>query len=154
MQGSAAPSADTSPVGGSTDYTPPVDTSNSSSASSTGVSEGAHVNTPPIGAPTNATVTYTANGFSPATVTIAKGGTVAFVDQSGAPMYVASDPHPNHNGYDGNSRATHCAPGYSGAKPLDQCAPGSSFSFTFTKTGSWGYHNHVNEADGGTIVVQ
>jgi plastocyanin len=101
----------------------------------------------------SATVTYTSSGFSPASVTIKQGGTVTFVNQGGGSMDIASDPHPNHNGYDGTSRNTHCAPSFSGAKPFDQCRAGASFSFTFTKVGSWGYHNHLNEADGGVVNV-
>ncbi len=101
-----------------------------------------------------ATVTYSGHGFSPSTVTIAKGGTVTFVNQSSNKMWVASDPHPTHQGYDGTTRSQHCAQGYTGAKPFDQCSTGNSFTFTFTKTGSWGYHNHDLHQDTGTVVVQ
>lgn len=105
------------------------------------------------GAPMSATVTYNGSSFSPASVTVAKGGTVTFVDQSGQ-MWIASNPHPVHTGYDGTSASQHCAVGYAGPKPLDMCAPGSSFSFTFDKTGSWGYHDHLNHSSGGTVVVE
>lgn len=106
-------------------------------------------------APMSATVTYGANGFSPQTVTIAKGGTVTFVAAAGAgEMWVASNPHPIHNAYDGTTFSQHCAAGYSGAAPFDQCAVGTSFSFTFNQTGSWGYHNHGNHSDTGTVIVQ
>lgn len=126
----------------------PAGSDNQASGTGASVDVGASV-----GTPTTATVTYTDSGFSPANVTIKKGGTVTFVDQSGSPMDIASDPHPNHNGYDGTGRTTHCASNYTGAKPFDQCAPGTSFSFTFDKVGSWGYHNHMNEADGGVVNV-
>ena len=105
-------------------------------------------------APMTATVTYGPNGFSPATVTIAAGGTVTFVDQGGPRMWVASDPHPTHEGYDGTTRSQHCATGYTGAAPFDQCTASTTYTFTFQKTGSWGYHNHANESDKGTVVVQ
>lgn len=110
--------------------------------------------TPGQSAPMQVTVTYSANGFFPSTITVAKGGTVTFVNQSGQRMWVASDPHPNHQGYDGTTRAQHCAADYTGAKPFDQCSSTDSYSFTFGKSGSWSYHNHSNDNDVGTIVVQ
>ncbi|MBI5470532.1 hypothetical protein HY968_04430 [Candidatus Kaiserbacteria bacterium] len=111
------------------------------------------INPTGTGAAMSTTVTYTGSGFSPASVTIKQGGTVTFVNQGGDRMNVASDPHPQHSGYDGTSRNSHCAPGYTGEKPFDECAAGSSYSFTFTKVGSWGYHNHFNEEDGGVVNV-
>ena len=70
-------------------------------------------------------------------------------------MWVASNPHPTHTGYDSTSRDTHCAAGYTGPIPFDECAAISSgsYSFTFTKTGSFGYHNHSDHAMIGTVVV-
>ncbi len=102
----------------------------------------------------SATVTYTSAGFSPKSVTIAKGGTVTFVNQAGSAMWVASDPHPVHTSYDGTSRSQHCAAGYTGPKPFDQCSGTGNFTFTFDKAGSFGYHNHSNDNDAGTIIVQ
>jgi plastocyanin len=102
-------------------------------------------------APMSATVAYTNSGFSPAQVTIKAGGAVTFVDQSTIGMYVASNPHPLHSGYDGTTRSQHCAPG---ATPsFDQCTEGKTYTFTFEKVGSWGYHNHVNADDGGVVNV-
>jgi plastocyanin len=104
-------------------------------------------------APMSATVNYSGDAFSPSTVTIAQGGTVTFVSTA-SDMWVASNPHPVHTGYDGTSMQTHCAAGYAGAAPFDQCAVGSSFTFTFSKTGTWGYHNHMNPGLSGTVIVQ
>lgn len=102
----------------------------------------------------NVTVIYGANGFSPASVTIKKGDTVTFVATSGSGrMWVASDQHPSHQGYSGTSKSEHCVAGYSPA-PFDQCTNDTSFSFTFGKTGTWGYHNHSNAGDSGVVVVQ
>lgn len=104
----------------------------------------------------NVTVTYTDQGFSPALVTIPEGATVTFVNHSTDEMWVASNPHPTHQGYDDTTERTHCAPGYTGTAPFDECAAvmtGGSYSFTFTKVGTWGYHNHGNASDGGTVVV-
>jgi plastocyanin len=101
-------------------------------------------------------VSYSASGFSPASVSIAEGGTVTWTNHSAQMLWVATDPHPAHTGYDGTSRDTHCAAGYTGPAPFDACtgiAPGASWSFTFTKAGSWGYHNHLSPEDTGTVVV-
>lgn len=102
-------------------------------------------------APMTATVTFDGNSFSPATVTIAKGGTVTFVSTAGN-MWVASNAHPEHTGYSGTSRSQHC-PDTSGTA-FDQCTPGKSYSFTFQKTGTWPYHDHLAAVLGGTVIVQ
>lgn len=133
---------------------PAAQTTTTSNTNTTGTDQGI----PDAGvltAPVTTVVTYGPNGFSPSTVTIAKGGTVTFTAAAGADeMWVASAPHPAHTGYDGTDRATHCAAGYTGAKPFDQCSAGTSFSFTFDKTGTWPYHNHGHSSDFGTVVVQ
>lgn len=87
-------------------------------------------------------VDYDGSKFTPSTVTINAGDTVAFKNTgSSASVWPASDPHPTHTDY----------PGFDALKGI---APGGTYSFTFTKTGSWGYHNHLNPAQQGTIVVQ
>jgi plastocyanin len=104
--------------------------------------------------PQNVTVTYGANGFSPASVTVPVGGSVTFTNQSGKGMWVASDEHPTHTEFDGTSRTAHCAAGYTGTPAFDQCKSGDSYTFTFTKAGTYEYHNHNSAADQGTVVVQ
>ncbi len=99
------------------------------------------------------TVFYTNQGFSPKSVTVALGTTVSFVNQSSDEMWIASDPHPTHQGYDGTTKSEHCAAGYTGAIPFDECSVGTAYSFTFTKAGTWGYHNHGAAADKGTVIV-
>jgi plastocyanin len=56
-------------------------------------------------------------------------------------MWVASDPHPIHTDY-------------SAFDAKQGIAPGDTYSFTFTKTGNWGFHNHLNPSATGTITVQ
>ncbi len=95
-----------------------------------------------------ATVTYTDTGFSPASLTIAKGQTVIFQNASSSPMRVASDPHPTHNGYPTTGGCV--------GSTFDSCMnilPGASWSFKFDYVGSWGYHNHLTPTQKGTIVV-
>lgn len=107
----------------------------------------------PITAPMQATVLYGPNGFSPSSATVKQGGTVTFVNQGSGKMWVGADKHPIHEDYDGTNKNQHCAAGYGGPAPFDQCSVGSTYSFTFTKTGSWEYHNHANASDGGIIEV-
>lgn len=90
---------------------------------------------------TSTTVTFTSSGFSPSSVIVAEGGKVTFVNNSSASMWPASDPHPTHNGY----------PGFDAEKAIGN---GGSWTFTFNKKGSWGYHNHLNPMNKGTVIVQ
>ncbi len=87
------------------------------------------------------TVVYTDSGFSPATLSVKLGTKVTFKNESSLLMWVASNPHPTHTDYPGfDERAS--------------SATGESYSFTFDQKGSWGYHNHMNPSDGGTVVVR
>ena len=101
----------------------------------------------------SASVAYTSSGPSPKTVTIKKGGTVTWTNQTSGDMWIASAPHPTHTGYDGTTEQTHCAAGYAGAAPFDECRNADTYSFTFNKVGSWNYHNHENPNQFGTVVV-
>ncbi len=95
------------------------------------------------------TVTYTDNGFSPKTVTVAKGGMVTWKNTASDAVRVASNPHPIHNGYPTTGGCV--------GSTFDSCnniPPGGTWSFTFTFVGSWGYHNHLNPGEGGTVVVK
>lgn len=65
-------------------------------------------------------------------------------------MWVASAVHPTHSQYDGTSQNQHCP----GGSTFDQCGTGSTYSFTFEKTGEFGYHNHALAGHRGTVVVQ
>lgn len=86
-------------------------------------------------------ISYTNSCYSPANVTIKKNDTVRFTNNSTKNMWPASDNHPSHTLYsefDANS----------------SIAPGGKYSFTYTKTGSWGYHDHLKPSCTGTITVQ
>jgi plastocyanin len=104
-------------------------------------------------APADVTVTYTDSGYSPKTVTVPVGTTVTFVNNSSHGMWTASAMHPSHTAYDGTTLQQHCATHSS----FDECSAagaGATYSFTFTKAGTFGYHNHVQANDTGTVVVQ
>lgn len=87
------------------------------------------------------TINYTNSCFSPADIAIKKGDTVKFVNNSSRDMWPASDNHPKHTIY----------PEFDANKDI---APGGNYSFTFTKIGAWGYHDHNKSNCGGTITVQ
>lgn len=92
-------------------------------------------------APKALTVLLTDEGFSPETMIITAGDTIIFINQSSGKMHVASDPHPFHTTY----------PEFNQKQSVDA---GGTYSFTFTKVGTWGFHNHLNPSAQGTIVVQ
>lgn len=110
------------------------------------------------GSPISHTVIYDGQGFSPASLTIKAGETVTFVNKSPRGMWVGADEHPTHTSYDNTSTSEHCGKvGPSRDDVFDQCIAtqnGGSWSFTFTKTGSFDYHNHVAGGASGTIVVE
>lgn len=105
----------------------------------------------PSDAPMTATVVYDGKKYVPASVTIAKGGTVTFMANT-EKMWVAADPHPSHTNYDETARQQHCAAG--ATKSFDQCVPSASYSFTFDKAGTWDYHDHLNSAAEGVVIVK
>jgi plastocyanin len=146
MEQNESPTATTTTMGTGATTTPDTAaTSGATGATATGGTSGT---------PQRVTITYGPNGFSPANVTIPVGSTVTWVNQGGGNMWVASAQHPSHTVYDGSSTSQHCSGGApSSSTVFDQCSTGSSFSFTFTKAGSWGYHNHADASDHGMITV-
>ncbi len=97
--------------------------------------------TTPDNSPKTITIIYSDSGFSPTPMTINAGDTVKFVNQSALNMWVASGPHPTHTTYPEFDQRT-------------SVANGGSYSFIFTKTGTWPYHNHVNATHFGQIIVK
>ncbi len=86
------------------------------------------------------TVTVTAGGFNPSTITIKAGTKVTWINKSGAVISINSNPHPIHTDYSPLNLGT--------------VQDGASVSLTFDKPGTYGYHNHLNPSQTGTIVVQ
>lgn len=86
-------------------------------------------------------VTYTRGGFSPRTVSVKKGAVVLFANESDETLWVGSDPHPSHEWL-------------SGFDSLAGFQKGESYSYTFSKEGTWGYHNHVNPVRDGFVEVK
>lgn len=85
-------------------------------------------------------ILLTTNGFSPASLTIKSGTKVIWVNQAGAVATVNSDPHPVHTDY----------------QPLNlgNFKDKERLFLTFDKPGTYGYHNHLNPAQTGIIIVQ
>jgi len=86
-------------------------------------------------------VTYNGNDFAPNTVTIAKGDTVVFINESNTEVWPASDDHPTHTNL-------------GGFDPQRGLEPGEDYSFTFEESGEWGYHNHLNPGQTGVVIVE
>lgn len=86
-------------------------------------------------------VTYTADGFSPQVLRITKGESVTFQNNTTANLWVASDPHPTHVDL----------PNFDALGAIVQ---GETYVYTFTKLGTWSFHNHASASHKGTIIVE
>lgn len=100
-------------------------------------------------------VEITSAGFNPKTLTIQAGETVTFVNKDTAAHWPASNVHPTHTTYPGSS-IEKCGT-EDESTIFDACgalAEGEEYSFTFTRTGRWPFHDHRNPSKGGTVVVE
>ena len=87
-----------------------------------------------------ATITYSDSGFSPNKTTVKSGDAVAIKNTSSHAMQLDSNPHPVHTDDTELNIGT--------------VSPGQTITFTVTKKGTFGFHNHLNPSDTGTIVIQ
>ena len=87
-----------------------------------------------------ATITYTNTGFTPDNITVSTGDKITITNASGSELDFGSDPHPTHTD---NSDLN-----------VGDVADGHGKTFTVTKKGNWGYHNHYNRTNQGRIIVQ
>jgi plastocyanin len=96
----------------------------------------------------SALVSYTDDGFAPQRVSIKKGETVRFTNNSrGALLWVAGTS--TDASYPGTSEC--------GGSTFDMCetmASGDFWEFTFDKAGEWHYRNNSDPSRDGVIVVQ
>lgn len=100
-------------------------------------------------------IIYTNLGYTPNTMTIKKGETITWKNESDLPMWTASAMHPGHKGYPGSGIEI-CDMDTSVAN-FDACKGyglGDSWSFRFDNVGTWGYHNHSNSPHWGKIIVE
>ena len=85
-------------------------------------------------------IVFTEEGFSPATVTVTEGDTVIFKNKTSQPFWPASNVHPTHTNF----------PDFDPRQPV---SPSDSWSFTFTKAGTYKYHDHIVSTFEGEITV-
>ncbi len=85
------------------------------------------------------TITYTDSGFSPDSYMVKAGGTVTVINKSSRDLEFSSDNHPTHTDETELN--------------MDTLSPGKSGTFTVTKVGTWGFHNHLTPQDIGSLMV-
>src|SRR3989338_5559414 len=95
-------------------------------------------------------ITYTDSGFVPASVTVKKGQTVRWANNSGAKVWPASAVHPQHSVYPQTSASDCLGSSFDACKGLAQ---GESWDFTFDYVGEWKFHNHLNASQWGSVIV-
>lgn len=105
--------------------------------------EGAHNQIASVHNSANATVTYTAAGFSPSRVEIYAGEAVTWLDRSPAAMRIVTTTVPH--------LSTGPNPGFDQgiSTPL-----GGSYTYTFTVPGEWHYKDLNNPENTGTVFVK
>ena len=124
---------------------------NSSNTNTGGTSVDVGVDVGVSNTPTTATVTLTDSGFTSQHITIKKGGTVTWVNESDGNMWVGSAMHPTHTAYSGTTLSEHCDDATDTS--FDQCKNSDRYSFTFDKIGKWNYHNHAASSQFGSVTV-
>jgi len=87
------------------------------------------------------TISMDEAGFTPKTVSIAVGNQVTFVNNGQALHWPASAVHPVHT----------ALPGFDSLKGLPT---GGTYSFTFSKVGTWNCHDHLNPRNTCAITVK
>lgn len=85
-------------------------------------------------------ITYSDNGFAPGGARAKVGQKVEFSNASSTTIQVNSAPHPTHTLYPELNIGT--------------IAPNETKSVTFTKPGTYKYHDHLNASRTGEIVVE
>lgn len=84
-------------------------------------------------------ITYTDNGFEPADITVKKGTVITVKNESSNDVQFSSADHPTHR--------------ENAEMNLKTLSPGESDSYTASRPGTWGYHDHIDESMTGTVTV-
>ncbi|MCR4280820.1 MAG: hypothetical protein NUV88_00590 [Candidatus Kaiserbacteria bacterium] len=95
-------------------------------------------------------IMFTDAGFAPSSVTVKKGQTVRWANNSGSTVWPASAVHPSHAVYPQKSASDCLGSSFDACKGLAQ---GESWDFKFDYAGEWKYHNHLNGAQKGAVTV-
>ena len=85
-------------------------------------------------------ISMTNDGFVPSEITLKRGDTIVWFNESSDWRWPASNLHPTHLLY-------------SEFDPLKPVAPGESWSFRFDKTGDWRFHDHLRPNKGGVVHI-
>jgi len=85
-------------------------------------------------------VTLTSSGFSPSTLRIKAGTKVVWTNNSSVIATVDSVFHPTHRLYPFLNKGNF--------------GPGETHEVTFAEAGTYTYHNHLNSAQTGTVIVE
>lgn len=96
------------------------------------------------------TITYTDDGYAPREVTIKKGGTVRWLNESGVDMWPASAVHPTHSLYPEKSESDCLGSSFDACEEMP---PGSAWEFTFREVGDWKFHDHIRPSHTGAVHV-
>lgn len=91
--------------------------------------------------PQSVIITYTDKGFTPTEVIINVGDSVVFKNESSGSFWPASNPHPVHTDL-GQFDARVAVPS------------GQSYTMTFSQSGTWGFHNHLDSSETGRVIVR
>jgi plastocyanin len=95
---------------------------------------------PQTGGSVAVSITYSGNKFFPMIVTVKAGDKVIFKNDSNEAIQIQSNPHPIHTD---NVELN-----------IGLLAPGQSRTVILNNKGVWGYHNHLNPIQVGSIIVQ
>lgn len=87
-----------------------------------------------------AMVSLTESGFAPRALTIKAGTIVVFTNNTTRIATVDSDFHPTHRLYPFLNKGNF--------------GPGEKHEVTFEEAGTYTYHNHINSAQTGTVIVE
>lgn len=99
------------------------------------------VEAPSITAPKTAQVSMGESGFSPETLKIKVGTTVIWKNSGAGTFRVVSNPHPEHSDLPGLDSKTNIS-------------ANGTYTYAFTKAGTFHYHNENEPDQNGIIVVE
>lgn len=90
------------------------------------------------------TITFTGSGVEGSMSKVKSGGTITWENTGTTKVQVGSAVHPQHTD---NQEITD-------NKFVLELAPGAEEIVTVTKTGTWGFHDHLNPKANGKVVVE
>lgn len=101
--------------------------------------------------PEHATVLVTKDGFVPAEVVIAPGGTVVWRNADTRSHWPASAAHPDHTAYPVHTEDDCLGSAFDACRGI---GPDETWSYTFAQVGEWQYHDHLSPGLHGIVRVR